>query len=259
MMNKKDLVKEQFDKHARQFSSWVGTKSEWALRQLYDFIGFSENDSLLDVACGSGNFAAFCAQRISSVHGVDISHKMIELAQNLVEELDIKNLEFLCHDVANLPFAEGRFSVVTSRSAFHHMEDYGKVFNEMVRCCGDKGLLCVNDITDYGDPYVSAFFDRFDRTIDISHCARVSSESIRTLFSSNGIEVLKEGDEEFEIDVTLYASHVLQSESTREKIDHIIEEGLRDLRVSKFLYKKDGTIMFRNRSFRILGRKQSDT
>ena len=41
-----------------------------------------------------------------------------------------------------------------------------------------------------------------------------------------------------------------------ENIDQLIKDGLRDPLVSKYLYKKDDSIMFKNKSFRILGRKQ---
>ena len=91
------------------------------------------------------------------------------------------------------------------------MADYEIVFKEMVRCCKDNGLLCLDDITDYDNPRVNAFFNDFDCAIDPSHCARVSSKSIRSLFSSDGIKVLKEEQEEFEMDIALYASHALQT------------------------------------------------
>lgn len=255
-MVKKDLVKEQFDKQAKQFSSWIWTKSELALQSLFNFIGFSERDRLLDVACGSGNFAVFCAQRISRVHGIDISPGMIEIARNLAKESDLDNLSFSCHDVANLSFEANSYTVVTSRGAFHHMANFEIVFKEMARCCEDNGLICLDDITDYGNPHVSAFFDEFDRAIDPSHYTRVASKSIRSLFSSNGIKMLKEEQEEFEMDVAMYASHAIQTKDATKKINQLIEDSLRDPLVSKFLYKKDDNIVFKNRGYRILGRKQ---
>jgi ubiquinone/menaquinone biosynthesis C-methylase UbiE len=251
----KDLVKKQFDQQAAQFSTWIGTNSETILNYLFDFIGFSADDRLLDVACGSGNFAAFCAQRIASASGVDISPKMIALAQTLVSQLTLANLTFSCQDVAQLPFAAGRFSVVTCRSAFHHLADYAQVFQEMVRCCTVGGLVCINDITDYGHPHASKFFDDFDQAIDPSHCARVPLAAVQTLCADCGIKLLKVEAEEFEIDVALYASHALPQHEIAERIDQIVEYGLNDPLISPFLYQKKNKIVFKNKAFRMLGEK----
>ncbi len=51
-MNRKDIARTQFNRQAETFSFWVGTRDEQILQQLFDFIGFSENDQLLDVALG---------------------------------------------------------------------------------------------------------------------------------------------------------------------------------------------------------------
>ncbi len=39
-------------------------------------------DRLPDVACGSGEFSRFCAKNVKCVYGVDISERMIEIAEN---------------------------------------------------------------------------------------------------------------------------------------------------------------------------------
>lgn len=255
MLNKKDVVREQFDKQAKQFSNWIGTRDERSLQQLFDFIGFAENDSLLDVGCGTGNFAAFCANRIGRVHGVDISPKMIDLARKQVEANKLNNVFFECHDVEDLPFEVGGFSVVTSRSAFHHMEHYDKVFQEMVRCCQDGGLVCIDDVAAYDDPQANFFFDELDRAIDVSHNTRISANSFRDLFALNGVEILRSADLEFEISVQLYASHAVQSEDAARKIHELLQFGLKDPKVSKFLYREKDDIVFKNKGFRVVGRK----
>jgi ubiquinone/menaquinone biosynthesis C-methylase UbiE len=254
-VNRKHVVKTQFNEQAEEFSSWVWTKDKAALQQLFDFIGISQDDELLDVACGSGEFTMFCAKRIRRARGTDISTKMIELAAKLAAANQLDNLSFDCCDVEKLPFQNGSFSVVTSKSAFHHMENYPKVFNEMVRCCKGKGLLCVDDLTTYDDPHVNAFFDEFDRVIDVSHNARVAEDALRDLFAKNGVEILKATALEFEMSTQLYASHAVQPEEAKRRMGDLLREGLKDPQVSGFLYRKNDKTVFKNRAFRVVGRK----
>jgi hypothetical protein len=51
-MNTKDIARTQFNRQAETFSFWVATRDARILQQLFDLIGFSENDELLDVALG---------------------------------------------------------------------------------------------------------------------------------------------------------------------------------------------------------------
>jgi ubiquinone/menaquinone biosynthesis C-methylase UbiE len=254
-MHRKDILRTQFNRQAEKFSSWFGTRNQQILQQLYDFVGFSETDELLDVACGSGEFAIFCANRIRRVHGIDISPKMVQLANQQLAVTPLPNLSFECHDVEDLPCESNSFSVVMSRSAFHHMEDYSRVFEEMVRCCRKGGLLCVEDLAAYDIQHVNDFFNDLDRSIDPSHNARVTEQAFRDLFVQNALEIITAVNLDFEIDVRLYASHALQSEDGARRFEQLLQYGLRDLEVSRFLYKKDEKVVFSNRGFRAIGRK----
>ncbi|MHB8118778.1 MAG: class I SAM-dependent methyltransferase [Methanothrix sp.] len=158
-MDSKEIVRKQFDMQAQNFSSWSVTKNETYMQAYFEFIGLQKEDRLLDVACGTGDFSVFCARRIKSVHGIDISEGMIELAQELAHNNGINNIVFECHDVENIPCVDNSFSVVQCRSAFHHMDNYFQVFKEMLRCCEPNGKLAVQDIVAYNDPKVNSFFE----------------------------------------------------------------------------------------------------
>ena len=57
---------------------------------------------LLDMGCGTGNYAAGLQQVAKSVIGIDLSMGMIEQAQ-----VKFPALQFICGDVASLPFDSG--------------------------------------------------------------------------------------------------------------------------------------------------------
>lgn len=78
-MDRKTLVKDQFNRQALPFSKWTVTKNKEYMERYVEFLDLSPDEKLLDVACGSGEFVFFCALQIHSAHGVDISDKQIEL------------------------------------------------------------------------------------------------------------------------------------------------------------------------------------
>ncbi len=72
-MDRKEIVKRQFDIQAKNFRNWSVTTNEVYMQAYFEFIDLSKVDELLDVACGTGEFSVFCARRIKRVNGIDIS------------------------------------------------------------------------------------------------------------------------------------------------------------------------------------------
>ncbi|MCI4350769.1 MAG: class I SAM-dependent methyltransferase [Thermoplasmata archaeon] len=73
---------------------------------------------LLDVGCGAGTNALWLARQGFRVTGVDISPGAIAGAQRRAESGRVA-AEFRVGDALNLPFARGRFRVVTDVGCFH--------------------------------------------------------------------------------------------------------------------------------------------
>ncbi len=256
-MERKDIVKRQFDLQAQSFSNWSVTRNEEYMQAYFEFMGIDKRDELLDVACGTGEFSAFCARRIKGVHGIDISGKMIELAKKQAYANGLNNITFECYDVENIPCASNSFSVVACRSAFHHMENYPRVFEEMLRCCRYGGRLAVQDIMAYNDQKVNSFFEALEKEVDISHNATLHREKFIDLFDRNQAEVIRSLVVEIELNFRNYLSHAFQSPSSLEKIRDLLEKGLQDKDISRFLYlDEDKEPVFKRSVFLILGQKQ---
>lgn len=256
MDTSKLILKRQFDRQAQNFSNWSVTRNEEYMQAYFEFIGFEKEDELLDVACGTGEFSVFCARRIKGVHGIDISEGMIELARKHASANGLTNIAFECHDVERTPCADNSFSVVQCRSAFHHMENYPRVLKEMLRCCRPSGRLAVQDIMAYEDPKVNSFFEALEKEVDVSHNATLHKQEFIDLFKQNQVEVMRL----FAVDVVLnfheYLSHAHQSESGLERIGDLLEEGLQDRDISRFLYmNEDGELVLKRSVLLILGEK----
>jgi ubiquinone/menaquinone biosynthesis C-methylase UbiE len=258
-MDSKEIIKRQFDLQAQSFSNWSVTRNEEYMQAYFEFIGFQKEDELLDVACGTGEFSVFCARRIKGVHGVDISEGMIELARKQALDSSLTNVTFECHDVEHIPCADSSFSVVQCRSAFHHMDDYPRVFKEMLRCCRPDGRLAVQDIMAYDDPRVNSFFEALEKEVDISHNATLHRQEFIDLFDRSQVELIRSVVVEVELNFREYLGHAVQSESSLGMIRGLLEDGLQDREISHFLYtNKDGELVLKRAVFLILSRKREE-
>ena len=258
-MDSKEIVKRQFDIQAQNFSNWSVTKNEEYMQAYFEFIDLQKEDELLDVACGTGDFSVFCARRIKRVHGIDISEGMIELAHKLAQTRGLTNVAFECHDVEHIPCADNSFSVVQCRSAFHHMENYSTVFKEMLRCCERGGRLAVQDIMAYEVRKVNSYFEALEKEVDVSHNATLHRREFIDLFDRNQVEMIRSFTLEIELNFVEYLGHAHQSEGSIERIRDLLEDGLQDKDISRFLYmNEDNELVLKRAVFLVLGQKRKE-
>ncbi|MEW6182615.1 MAG: class I SAM-dependent methyltransferase [Bacillota bacterium] len=250
-----EIIKKQFNRQAERFSNWSVTRNREYMRRYFEFCRMKKDDTLLDVACGTGEFAIFCAGKIKSVQGIDISENMIKIAAEQAARDRPVNVRFICHDVEKIPCDDGSCSVVICKSAFHHMSNYDQVFREMVRCCEGGGRVSIQDIVSYKDRRVNDFFERLEKEIDLSHNTALSKESIVNLFKANNLSILDEFEVEVELNFADYLGHACQSEDGTARVERLLESGLKDKRISEYFIVADGGLFFKRKVFLILGEK----
>jgi ubiquinone/menaquinone biosynthesis C-methylase UbiE len=255
-MPSNDLVRNQFNLQAANFDSWNTPKNLEYLKGCALFFGLMPEDTLLDVACGTGDFTVFAAPSVKKAIGIDISERMIDLSLVKAEKSGLKNCTFKLGDVERLPFPDYSFSLVSCKSAFHHMPDYKSVFTEMVRCCEPGGRIALCDIAAYDDPAIDAFFERFEKLVDASHTKTLSKEAFYRLYHENGIAIVRTFELEIQYSVTEYLSHAMQSDEDRIKLAHLLGKAREIPGMRKFWNFLDGnveTMKFKRNVFLILG------
>lgn len=73
---------------------------------------------VLDAGCGSGAFSKFLyEQGFTSIVGVDISDKLIEIAN----KREKGKISFLCGDMLKLPFESNSFDIIFCGASLHHI------------------------------------------------------------------------------------------------------------------------------------------
>jgi SAM-dependent methyltransferase len=97
---------------------------------------------VLDVGCGTGNYAAaLMAETGSAVCGIDPSRKMLEHARE-----NAAGAALAQGHAERLPFADGAFDMVMSTDVIHHIGDRVAYFAEAVRVLRPGGgIVTVTD------------------------------------------------------------------------------------------------------------------
>jgi ubiquinone/menaquinone biosynthesis C-methylase UbiE len=250
-----EIIKMQFNIQAQKFSNWSVTRNDEYHRDYFEFCGINTKDRLLDVACGTGEFALFCAPKVKSVVGIDISQGMIDVANRQAKDQHIANVQFICHEVENIPLESDQFSIVVSKSAFHHFSAYDAVIGEMIRCCTKGGRISIQDIVVYENDNLNNYFEELEKLIDISHHKCVSKDFVVKLFEKNQLAIEKKFELEVDINFKEYIKHAIQSEENQKKIEQLLKMGLNDPEISKNFIIKDDELFFKRNVFLILGKK----
>lgn len=177
----------QFSKQAGAYTS-IPSHSD-ALDQLVILSGADKQDTVLDVACGSGIVSCAFARHVQHVTGVDMTEAMIREAKKLQAEMDLHNLKWEIGDVTRLPYPDHHFSIVVSRFGFHHFLHPERVLLEMKRVCQPGGIVMVIDVS----PPESKIdkYNEMEKNRDPSHVAALSISAFHRLFESSGLKQLK--------------------------------------------------------------------
>lgn len=112
-------------------------------RKLMDYIECTENQTFLEVGCGSGAVSLFCAQTYHfKVTAVDVDPDMIRTAQ-----ADARGkVTFAVGDSTRLAFADESFDIVLSFGVMHHIPNWLDALEEMRRVLKPKGYFVYWDI-----------------------------------------------------------------------------------------------------------------
>jgi len=182
----KARVLDQFAKQAASYAALINRSKDTTLPWLLEAIKPMLSDRLLDVGCGTGRFAVTLASLVEKVIGIDLTAEMLKQARQLQTEAGLTNIEWQCGDVANLPFVEGEFTIVTCRAMLHHVVEPARVLAEMSRVCAVGGHMMAMDLTPPREKI--AAFDAVEILRDPSHAHVLTSAELRAIGSELGLK-----------------------------------------------------------------------
>lgn len=101
---------------------------EYISKRIISLISASPDSSVLDIACGTGNYTVALQKSGLRMTGVDISTEMLETAEEKSQEV-----RWVKSDVSDLPFGDAVFDGCICTLAIHHFADIQRVFAEVYR------------------------------------------------------------------------------------------------------------------------------
>lgn len=97
--------------------------------------------TVLDIGCGSGEFARLAAARGARVSGLDAAEGMIAIARRLLPG------DFRVGAMEQLPWPDGAFDLVTGFNAFHMAADIRLALSEAIRVTRPGGQVVLSNWT----------------------------------------------------------------------------------------------------------------
>ncbi len=186
---------EIFDNEAKSYDTWYTTPlgrfvDELETLAVMETLQPKSSEIILDVGCGTGNYAIKLAQRGCIVVGIDISEEMLAIARKKCQELNLR-IELLNANAESIPFADNYFDSVVSIATFEFIRNPQKALEEMFRVVKINGKIVVGFInreSPWGELYLSEEF----RTKTIFKYAYLFSKSEIILMHSEELVTIRE-------------------------------------------------------------------
>lgn len=109
------------------------------LEDLCSILNVNSKSTLVDLGCGTGNFATALQQYSKRIVGIDLSGGMIRKTRS-----KSPNLQVLRGDVTHLPFTSETFDGAYSIQVLHHVKDKDTFLEEIYRVLRKNARVTIN-------------------------------------------------------------------------------------------------------------------
>jgi ubiquinone/menaquinone biosynthesis C-methylase UbiE len=235
-------ILDQFTRQAVPFSGAPAIRNEEALNRLVQWAGTGPDDTVLDVACGPGLLACAFAHVARHATGVDMTPAMLEQARKIQQEQGLTNISWQPGDVYSLPFPDAQFSVVSSRFAFHHLQDPLTALMEMKRVCRPAGRIMVADMAPSSAK--ADALNAAEQLRDPSHVRAMPVDELLGLFEQAGLATPQANSYRMEGELEDLLSRSFPNEGDADRLRTIFADSLADDALDLNTRLADGKIYY---------------
>lgn len=151
----------------------------------------TSHDTVLDYAAGAGIAGFAVAPDVQAVEAADELPELLDEGRRLSAELGLVNVAFTLVDLYALPYADGAFSLVLCRNAFHRLPEPVTALAELLRVtsAGGRVVLVEPVVDEAGD---KAFND-LARLREPAHRRYFREDELREVAGRAGLRVRRDG------------------------------------------------------------------
>jgi ubiquinone/menaquinone biosynthesis C-methylase UbiE len=243
-MQHSDEVVDQFTRQAAQFAHSPAARNEEIVERILRLAQLSPADTALDVASGPGVLACALARHVHHATGIDLTPAMLDQARTTQAAAGLTNLQWDLGDVTAMPYADGSFTVVTCRFAFHHFPEPLRVLREMRRVTRPGGRIVVADSAPSASK--ADAFNAMEGLRDPSHTRAMPVEELRALYAAIGLPDARVEQTRLALDLDSFLARSYPSGGDRDKdrMRAMFEDSLRDNRMDVEPRREGGVIYF---------------
>jgi len=148
---------------------------------------------VLDFGCGPGSLTTRIAERVASVHGIDTSAGMIEVATWEADRRGIKNVRFTRAELDG-GHQQGSFDVVVAFNVLHHVEDVREVAGRVSGLLKPGGLF-ISSTACLAERSTLRAVALLVTTLGlVPHMKSYKRAELETLITGGGFEVIESQD-----------------------------------------------------------------
>ena len=101
---------------------------------------------LLEFGCGTGSTAIAHAAQVKHIQAIDISSRMIEIAQRKADENDVKNISFERSSIDEFSVSDQTLDAVLGLSILHLLEDKEEVIAKVYKMLKPGGVFITSTV-----------------------------------------------------------------------------------------------------------------
>ncbi|MCG8672528.1 MAG: class I SAM-dependent methyltransferase [Pseudomonadales bacterium] len=110
-------------------SGWFHQETD----ELFEGFKIHAEDSILDIGCGDGPFASFCAARGAEIFFADIDEAKVNAVKSMLEGSNARAINPMVTDANPIPMDNARVNKVIAMEVLEHVDDPQQFMSELVR------------------------------------------------------------------------------------------------------------------------------
>ena len=169
----------------RTLSGWCNV----ATGELVDGVFVKPGMQVVDIGCGDGGYANFCAQRGADITFVDIQESKVSALEKRLKDKATGKVKGIVSECDPIPLPDGYADLVISTEVIEHVQDPAAFLSEIVRVGGPNAtyVLTVPDARGENLVKTTAPPEYFEEP---NHIQIFSSDDFETLVENSGLEII---------------------------------------------------------------------